>query len=205
MKLNINWNELVSRSQPPLNSPAALSLLLGSCSASWQLPGWLNYDTPRIMRGSEQGGESVGVAEERHMRNHSLSLFSLSQKEFARFSMWAYASPYPPSPTFFHSFSLSQTSCFSLSLSALWRKLVIMMRLIVAYFVVEVEVYTLRAQLVASLFPTLSLSVSDMAHSLGSPTNVCFLPLTPIGLNMQIHLRGHQSTKWIACTIIQST
>lgn len=83
----------------------------------------------------------------------------------------------------------------SLSLSALWRKLVIMMRLIVAYFVVEVEVYTLRAQLVASLFPTLSLSVSDKAHSPGSPTNVCFLPLTPIGLNMQIHLRGHQSTK----------
>lgn len=84
------------------HSLLALSLLFGSCCAAWQLPGWLNYDTPRIMRGRARvrdGKDGVGEGEGGRFRQHSkVSLSFCCHNEFALFSMHVALSTHIPLP-----------------------------------------------------------------------------------------------------------
>lgn len=177
MKLNINWNELVSRchSSRPLHSYSALSLLFGSRCASWQLLGWLNYDTPRIMRG--RAGVRDGRRRSPSPALESFSLFLQSQGIRTLFNVCFFLHSYTPLPL---SFS-SAVVCWDRG-----GKLAIMTRLIVAYFVISWSLFSecvISEQLRSlSLTPSLSPSLSALAnwviaHSLEGITNVCFLSL----------------------------
>lgn len=192
MKLNINWNELVSRchSSRPLHSYSALSLLFGSGCASWQLLGWLNYDTPRIMRG--RAGVRDGRRRSPSPALESFSLFLQSQGIRTLFNVCV--SLFTP----FLSLS-SAVDCWDRR-----GKLAIMTRLIVAYFVISWSLFSecviseqLRS-LTLSLSPFLTLSALAnwvIAHSLEGITNVCFLSL--LHLQYANSCLGKSSSNWL--------
>lgn len=153
------------------HSLLSLSLLFGSCCASsWQLPGWLNYDTPRIMRGRARvrdGKDGVGEVEGGRFRKfHSLFAVTMNSHSF----QCVFLSPliYPSSSTL--SLSLFLFCCWMLRS---WGKLTIMTRLIVAYFVISWSLFSecvISEQLISLrcllLTPSHSFSQSLLIESL---------------------------------------